>query len=279
MMPLAADRNHAPTRSMIMDDFIYRALFAGLVVALLTGPLGCLIVWRRMAYFGDTLAHSALLGVGLSMLWNIHPVLGVALLGLVIAISLVWLQRNRDLANDTLLGILAHTSLGLGLVVIAILQSRGMRIDLNAYLFGDILAVSQNELWLIFASAIILLPIIAWLWRPMIAISVHEDLARVEGVPVLKVRLVFMLLMAVVVAVAMKITGILLITALLIIPAAVARKFSSSPEQMALIAIVLGMLAVMMGLFSSLQWDTPTGPSIVVAAAALFFVSRFKRKN
>ncbi len=262
-----------------MDDFVYRALFAGLAVALLTGPLGCLVVWRRMAYFGDTLAHSALLGVALSMLWSINPVFGVALLGLVIAISLVWLQRNQDLASDTLLGILAHTSLGLGLVVIAILQSRGMRIDLNAYLFGDILAVSQNELWLIFASAGILLPIIAWLWRPMIAISVHEDLARVEGVAVVKTRLVFMLLMAVVVAVAMKITGILLITALLIIPPAAARRFASSPEQMAIIAIVLGMLAVMMGLFSSLQWDTPTGPSMVVAAAGLFFVSRLKRKS
>lgn len=262
-----------------MDDFIYRALFAGLMVALLTGPLGCLVVWRRMAYFGDTLAHSALLGVALSMLWSISPVFGVTLLGLVIAISLVWLQRYQDLASDTMLGILAHTSLGLGLVVIAILQSRGMRIDLNAYLFGDILAVSQNELWLILASVVILLPIIAWLWRPMIAISVHEDLARVEGVPVLKTRLIFMILMAVVVAIAMKITGILLITALLIIPPAAARRFSSSPEQMAVIAIGLGMAAVMMGLFSSLQWDTPTGPSMVVAAAALFFVSRLKRKS
>lgn len=262
-----------------MDDFIYRALLAGLAVALLTGPLGCLIVWRRMAYFGDTLAHSALLGVALSIMWSIHPVLGVALLGVVIAISLVWLQRYRDLASDTMLGILAHTSLGLGLVVIAILQSRGMRIDLNAYLFGDILAVSQNELWLIFASVVLLIPVVAWLWRPMIAIAVHEDLARVEGIPVLKIRLIFMLLMAVVVAVAMKVTGVLLITALLIIPAAAARKFSSSPEQMAAIAVILGMTAVILGMYSSLQWDTPTGPSIVVAAALLFFVSRVRKKS
>ncbi|MDH5425251.1 MAG: metal ABC transporter permease [Gammaproteobacteria bacterium] len=262
-----------------MDDFIYRALFAGLAVALLTGPLGCLIIWRRMAYFGDTLAHSALLGVALSIMWSIHPVLGVALLGLVIAISLVWLQRYRDLASDTMLGILAHTSLGLGLVVIAILQSRGMRIDLNAYLFGDILALSQNELWLIFASVLALIPVVAWLWRPMIAIAVHEDLARVEGIPVLKIRLIFMLLMAIVVAVAMKVTGVLLITALLIIPAAAARKFSRSPEQMAAIAVLLGMSAVVLGMYSSLQWDTPTGPSIVVAAALLFFVSRVRKKN
>ena len=261
-----------------MDDFIYRALIAGLAVSLLTGPLGCLVVWRRMAYFGDTLAHSALLGVALSILWEIQPVFGVALLGVVIAISLVWLQRNRDLATDTMLGILAHTSLGLGLVVISILQSRGLRIDLNAFLFGDILAVSQNEVWMILASVVLLLPVIGWIWRPMIAIAVHEDLARVEGVQVLKIRLIFMLLMAVVVAVAMKITGILLITALLIIPAAAARKFSTSPEQMALLAMVLGMMAVVMGLFSSLQWDTPTGPSMVVAAALLFFVSRFRKK-
>jgi len=260
-----------------MDDFIYRALFAGLAVAILTGPLGCLVVWRRMAYFGDTLAHSALLGVALSVLWSIHPVFGVTLLGLVIAVSLVLLQRHKDLASDTMLGILAHTSLGLGLVVIAILQARGLRIDLNAYLFGDILAISQQELWLIFVSVVVLLPVIAKLWRPMIAIAVHEDLARVEGVSVLKTRLMFMILMAVVVAVAMKITGVLLITALLIIPAAAARKFSHSPEQMAILAVILGMLSVMLGMASSLHWDTPTGPSIVVAAAILFFLSRVWR--
>lgn len=259
-----------------MDDFVLRALFVGLAVAVLTGPLGCLIVWRRMAYFGDTLAHSALLGVALSIMWHIQPVLGVALLGLIIAGSLVWLQRNRDLASDTMLGILAHTSLGLGLVVIAILQARGMRIDLNAFLFGDILAVTSNELWLLLGGVVLLLPLIAWIWRPMIAISIHEDLARVEGVPVLKVRLIFMLLMAIVVAMAMKITGVLLITALLIIPAAVARKFSASPEQMALLAVLAGMLSVLAGVLSSLQWDTPTGPSIVVAAALLFFISRFR---
>lgn len=260
-----------------MDDFIIRAIIAGLAVALLTGPLGCLIVWRRMAYFGDTLAHSALLGVALSIMWHVHPALGTALLGIVIAGSLVWLQRYQDLATDTMLGILAHTSLGLGLVVIAILQSSGLRIDLNAFLFGDILAVSQNELWLLLLSVLVILPLIGWIWRPMIALSIHEDLAKVEGVPVLKIRLVFMLLMAVVVAIAMKITGILLITALLIIPAAAARKFSASPEQMAILAMLVGMFSVLLGVLSSLRWDTPTGPSIVVAAALLFFISRFKK--
>jgi len=262
-----------------MADFVLYALLAGLAVAVLTGPLGCLVVWRRMAYFGDTLAHSALLGVALSIMWHVHPALGVALLGLIIAVSLVWLQRYHDLATDTMLGILAHTSLGLGLVVIAILQSRGIRIDLNAFLFGDILAISGRELQFLLLSVLVILPLIGWIWRPMIALSIHEDLARVEGVAVLKIRLVFMLLMAVVVAIAMKITGILLITALLIIPAAAARKFSTSPEQMAILAMLLGMVSVVVGVLASLQWDTPTGPSIVVAAALLFFVSRLKKKT
>lgn len=260
-----------------MHDFIINALLAGLAVAIVTGPLGCLVVWRRMAYFGDTLAHSALLGVALSIMWQVHAMLGVALLGIIIAGSLVWLQRYRDLATDTMLGILAHTSLGLGLVVIAILQSQGLRIDLNAFLFGDILAISREELAWLLLGVFLLLPLIKWIWQPMIAISVHEDLAKVEGVPVLKVRLIFMLLMAVVVAIAMKVTGVLLITALLIIPAAAARKFSSSPEQMAGFAMLLGMFAVLLGIWASLQWDTPTGPSIVVALALLFFLSRLKR--
>ena len=257
-----------------MDDFIWRALLAGLAVALLTGPLGCLVVWRRMAYFGDTLAHSSLLGVSLAIFWELNPIIGVAMLGLVIATSLVWLQRHGDLATDTMLGILSHSALGLGLVVIALMQAQGVRVDLMAFLFGDILAVSRQELLWILVGIVLILPVLGWLWRPLIAIAVHENLARVEGVNVTKVRLMFMVLMAIVVALAMKLTGVLLITAMLIIPAASARRFAKSPEQMAMIAILVGMLAVVIGLGSSIQWDTPAGPSIVVAAAILFFLSR-----
>ena len=251
-----------------MDDFLIRALLGGLGVALAAGPLGAFIVWRRMAYFGDTLAHSGLLGVALGIVLQVNPQLGVAATCLLIAIILVLLQRQRALAVDTLLGILAHTSLSLGLVTLAFLET--VRIDLTGYLFGDILAISPDDLYWIWGGAGLALAALGWLWRPLLAATVHEELAQVEGVPVFAVRLAFMLLIAIVIAVAMKVVGILLITSLLIIPAATARRFARSPESMALLAGGLGCIAVGAGLWASLRWDTPAGPSVVVAATTLF---------
>ncbi|MEZ5590159.1 MAG: zinc ABC transporter permease subunit ZnuB [Gammaproteobacteria bacterium] len=254
-----------------MDDFLLRALAGGMGLALLTGPLGSFIVWRRMAYFGDTLAHSGLLGVGLGIMLGIDPTLGVVMVCITIALCLVVLQRQRRLASDTLLGIMSHTALSLGLVALAFMQT--VRVDLISYLFGDILAISSTEVYWIWGGGVVVLLWLALLWRPLLALTVHEELAQVEGVPVFAVRLMFMLLMAVVIALAMKIVGILLITSLLIIPAATARRFAHNPESMAILASIVGMLAVGTGIWGSLTWDTPTGPSVVVAAALFFILS------
>ncbi len=251
-----------------MDDFLWRALLGGLGLAAVCGPLGSFIVWRRMAYFGDTLAHSGLLGVGLGVILGMDRSLGVVLVCATLAVLLVLLQRQRRLATDTLLGILSHTSLSLGLVTLAFIET--VRVDLVAYLFGDILAVTGQDLFWIWGGGVLVLLLLALLWRPLLAVTVHEDLARVEGVPVLAVRLAFMLLIAVVIALAMKLVGILLITSLLIIPPAAARRFAHTPEAMAGLAMLIGAIAVMLGLAASLHWDTPSGPSVVVAAAVLF---------
>lgn len=251
-----------------MDEFLLRALLAGLGVALVAGPLGAFVVWRRMAYFGDTLAHSALLGVALAYLLSIDLNLGVLIACVAVALVLLALQRQQRLASDTLLGILAHTALSLGLVTLAFLET--LRVDLMGFLFGDILAVGWRDVALIWAGGLVVLGALALLWRPLLAITVHEELAQVEGVPVVRVRLALTLLLAVVVALAMKVVGILLITSLLIIPAAAARRFSRTPEAMAVLAALAGGLAVTGGLAGSLRFDTPAGPSVVVAAALLF---------
>jgi len=254
-----------------MDDFLLRALAAGIGVAIIAGPLGVFVVWRRMAYFGDTMAHSALLGVALGFLLGINLQLGVIVVSVVMALLLLALQRQRQLASDTLLGILAHTSLSLGLVAIALQEN--VRVDLMGYLFGDILAVSTLDLAWIWAGGLLCLLVLALIWRPLLAITVHEELARVEGVAVARTQLIFMLLIAIVIAAAMKIVGVLLITAMMIIPAATARKLSKTPEQMALIASTVGALAVAVGLLASWQWDSPAGPSVVVAAFVIFVLN------
>ncbi len=254
-----------------MPDFLLNALLAGLALALVAGPLGSFVVWRRMAYFGDTLAHAALLGVALGLLLEVSPTLAVTVGCVLLAVLLVTLQQRQPLASDTLLGILAPTTLSLGLVVLSFM--RDVRIDLMAYLFGDLLAVSPGDLaWILGGSALVLLTLTA-LWRPLLAVTVHEELAKVEGLPIASLRLALMLLIAVVIAVAMKIVGVLLITSLLIIPAAAAQRHARTPEQMACGASLLGLLAVCAGLALSWFQDTPAGPSIVVSAAALFLLS------
>ena len=260
-----------PRESAMFDDFFVRAIAAGVGLALTTGPLGCFIIWRRMAYFGDTISHSALLGVALSLLFQINLTLSVFAVAALVSILLLFLQRRQALSADALLGILSHATLAIGLVIVAFMS--WVRIDLIAFLFGDILAVSQSDILVIWGGGIFVLAAIVWLWRPLLASTVNPELAEAEGLQPERARLFFMLLMAVVIAIAMKIVGILLITALLIIPAATARRFASTPEMMAVFASLLGAVAVVGGLFGSLRYDTPSGPSIVVAALVLFIIS------
>ena len=254
----------------MLSDFLLRALLGGLGVAAVAGPLGAFVVWRRMAYFGDTLAHSALLGVALGLVLQLNLNLAVIACCVILALLLVSLQRQHLVATDTLLGIMAHSALSLGLVAISLLDN--LRVDLMAYLFGDLLAVTPEDLYWIYGGGVLVAVLLYKLWEPLLAITINEELAHVEGVPVTAVRLALMLLIAVIIAVAMKIVGILLITSLLIIPAAAARRLSSTPEQMAIGAGLLGCLAIVLGLGLSYQWDTPAGPSVVVVAMLEFLL-------
>lgn len=253
------------------EPFLLRALAAGIGVAVVAAPLGCFVVWRRMAYFGDTLAHSALLGVSLGIITGLQPMLGVLIAASVSGLLLIGLQRLGGFAADTILGILAHSTLATGVVVLSFFER--LRIDLFGYLFGDILAVAPIDLLWIGAGGVVVLLALVALWRPLLATTVHADLAQVEGVSVLGMRIALVILLAIVVAVAMQIVGILLITSLLIIPPATARRLARGPVEMAVLAAVFGCLAVAGGLASSLTWDTPAGPSVVVAAAVLFVLT------
>ncbi|GGC10342.1 zinc ABC transporter permease [Marinobacterium zhoushanense] len=232
--------------------------------------MGAFVVWRRMAYFGDTLAHSALLGIALGFLFDINLNLAVVACCVLLALLLVSLQRQHIVATDTLLGIMAHSSLSLGLVAVALLDN--VRIDLIEYLFGDLLAIAPEDLYWIYGGGVLVLFLVWKLWDQLLAITINEELAKVEGVNTLGVRLALMLLIATVIAVAMKLVGILLITSLLIIPAAAARRLAHTPEQMAIYASLLGMIAVVGGITASWFWDTPAGPSVVVAALVEFLL-------
>ncbi|MES0879294.1 metal ABC transporter permease [Roseibium sp. SCP14] len=255
----------------MLDDFFTRALVAGVGVAVVAGPLGCFIIWRRMAYFGDTLSHAALLGVALSLLLEVNTTLAVGAVSVVIAVMLLSLRRSDTLSSDAILGLLSHSALALGLVSLAFMT--WVRVDLLGLLFGDILAVTKLDIAMIYVGGGLVLAVLVLVWRRLFAATVSPDLAAGEGLKPERAELIFMLLTAVVIAISLKIIGALLITALLIIPAAAARRLSATPEQMAVLAAVAGAASVVAGLYSSLNYDTPSGPSIVVAAMVLFIVS------
>lgn len=259
-----------------MVEILLFAALAGMAVALVSGPLGSLVVWQRMAYFGDTLAHSALLGAAVGLLLSIEPWLTVLAGALSIGTLLALMQANPQLNADSLLGIVSHSSLALGLLALGLFDAG--RVDLGSYLFGDLLAVSADDLGLI---AVVTLAILLLLWRywdSLLTLTVHPELAAVEGLPVLRLRLVQMVAVALLVAAAMRVVGVLLVTALLIIPANAARPWSRTPEAMAGLAAMIGVTAVLGGMALSFWLDTPTGPSIVALAAGLFALSFASRQ-
>lgn len=258
------------TDMSMFEDFVLRALAAGIGVALVVGVLGCFVVWRRMAYFGDSLAHSSLLGIALGLLYGFSINLGIIVVCTCFAVILVWMQHKHILATDTLLGILAHASLSFGMVALSFLDY--LQFDLHGYLFGDILTVTDSDLMWIYLGGAVVLGLLITNWPSLTLMTINEDLARAEGVNTFRTQLILMFLMTLVVAFSVRIVGILLITSMLVIPAATARQLARTPEAMAVCASLIGILAVLLGIGGSLLFDTPSGPSIVTAATLLFVI-------
>tara|TARA_Y100000591_G_scaffold303873_1_gene300073 strand:- start:208 stop:1008 length:801 start_codon:yes stop_codon:yes gene_type:complete len=261
----------------MLNDFFIRALIAGIGIALVTGPIGCFIIWRRLSFFGDTLSHSALLGVTIGFFFDINVAVSVFLISSAIALVLLKLQKTTKLPGDALLGLLAHSSLAVGLVVISFLSS--IRFDIMGLLFGDILAVNEIDLLIIWLGGAMILLILKIIWKPLFASTVNNELAEAEGMNPERANAIFTILLAAIIAISIKIVGLLLITGMLIMPAAMSRNISNNPQQMVKLSVVGGLLSVLIGLFSSLQFNSPSGPSIITAALVLFILTLIKIKR
>lgn len=272
MLPKRKIRENFAELIRMFEDYVLRAVVAGIGVAMMAGPLGCFIVWQKLAYFGDTMAHSALLGVAFALLFNINIILGIFIIAIIVSLALYILQMKEKLSGDSLLGILSHSTLAIGLVLIGFMT--WTNIDINSYLFGDILAVSPTDLIIIWCGCVIVLLTLFFLWNPLLTLTIDADIAKAENMKPERARFLFMFLLAIVIAVAINIIGILLITALLIIPAATARRFSSSPERMAILAALIGIIGTILGLYSSFLFDSRSGPSVVVTLFIMFIASR-----
>ena len=261
----------------MFDDFLFRALIAGIGIACVTGPLGCFVVWRRLSFFGDTLAHSSLLGVLLSISFDINVALSVFIVASIISLILLKLEKSTYLAGDSLLGLLSHSSLAIGLVVLGFLSF--IRFDIMGVLFGDILSVNVNDLLIIWIGGAVILLVLWFIWKPLFASTVNYELAEAEGMKPERVKAIFTILLAALIAISIKMVGLLLITGMLIIPAAMARNLSENPKQMVILSIVGGLLSVCIGLYASFEINTSSGPSIISIALLLFILSLTKIKK
>lgn len=259
-----------------MQDFLLRALIAGFGIALISAPLGCLLVWQRMIYFGATLSHSALLGIALGVMLKLNYQLSMLVICILISAFIAFYHRGEKLSNDTLLGILAHATLALGIILLAFFPKT--QSNIYGYLFGDILSVTWNDIGLIYIGACIVFGLLFFLWRPLILMITQGDWAHIDGYHVRLLRFSFLCLLSLTIAISMQIIGVLLIISLLIIPTAAARYFANSPESMALFSGLISMISVSIGLWASWTYDSPAGPSIVVAATLLFLVATLYSK-
>lgn len=256
---------------MLTEPFLIRALLAGIGLALVAAPLGCLVVWRRMSYFGSTVAHAGLLGVALGIMLRIDLTIGVIAVSLAIGALLILLERQQALPVDTLLGLLSHAALAAGLVAASKLA--GQRLDLMGYLFGDILAVTTTDLVWVWGGGAVIAGIVAVLWRALVASAVHEELAAAEGLNTRRAQAALVLILAFTIAVAMKIVGVLLVIAFLIMPAAAARPCASTPERMVGATAAIGVGGTVLGLLLSIAYDVPAGPAIVLVLSVAAFAT------
>ena len=254
-----------------LDDFLWRSIAAGLIMIAIAAPMGCLMVWQRLAFLSDTLGHAAIFGVAIGLLLHLLPIVGVLAVALLIVFSLARVASFNTALSETTLAIISHTGLAGGIILVGLLPAR--TVDLDAILFGDLLATSRGDLLGLLATALVLGVLLLRHWRDFVAVSVSREIAQAEGIAVRRVQLLMYAMIALLVAVMMKVMGVLLIAAMLVIPTTSARLFSSSPERMVAISALYGLAALAGGISGSYHFDWQTGPSIVVSATSLLLLS------
>jgi zinc transport system permease protein len=260
-----------------MNEFLIYSIIAGVVIVSSLCPLGCIVLWRRIPYFGDAIAHSSILGIVLGLMLNINITIAIILVSMVFAILLILL--HKEAISDILIVIFSYGFLSLGLFMIPFIISN-TQVDIFSYLFGDILLVDDAEIKLSLICSIFVLLWIFFRWKKLLLISINEDLAVVEGINLKRINLEFMLITAFMIAVSIKIVGVMLIAAMLIIPSTAARNLSTSPVQMLFFSIAIGIMAVSVGIISSYMIDSPSGPSIILSSLMLYVLSLiFKSKR
>jgi zinc transport system permease protein len=262
------------------STFVVRALIGLGLLTLLCGAMGIMVVNFRMAFFSDTISHSAFTGVALGLLLGVNPWITLVIFGIIVGLGIIRVKKNTELSTDTVTGVFFSTVIALGIAIIS--ARRGLSRNLQSYLFGDILTINESELTamiILFAVAMIF---IWFTYNRLLMIGMHEDLAFSKGINAALYQYMFAALLAIVVTFSIRAVGLLLVTALLILPAASARNIARSAGSLFWSSILLAFISGILGLIGSLKWDIATGASVILVASALFLAAnlfRILRRN
>ncbi|NRA41942.1 MAG: metal ABC transporter permease [Pseudomonadales bacterium] len=258
-------------------ELIYPSLIITACIALSAGLLSCFVVWRRMAFYADALSHSAILGTSVALLVAVHPLYGLMLYGLIVALALSHFSQKLQLSSDTFLAIISQTSLALGLLALSALPQQ---YSIEALLFGDILAASKADIWPAAVLSLAILAITIYHRQALVRLCLDEELAKTEGVNTQVMNALLMLMLVALIALAIQLLGVLLVSTLLLMPAATARSFARSPGMMLALSPIIAILACALGLSISIYFDKlMTGPTIVVVAACLWLLSLCRQQS
>lgn len=253
---------------LLSFPFMQRALFGGVLIAMLTSWMGVLVVLRQSSFFGDAIAHASLMGVALGLLIGFDPVLVAAAYAIFVSFGLPYLRKHSELPIDSLLGFILPFSMGVGVILLAFIP--GYQPELISFLFGSILAVGWVDIAVVSSLTVVTLIAMAVIKNKLVFASFDSEYAKVSGIPVHRIDVFYHVLLAVTIVAGIRLVGIVLVNALLVIPASTVRLFAGSLKQMFLFTPVVALFVTIVGLVISFFANIPTGPAIAVVSGSVF---------
>jgi zinc transport system permease protein len=257
-------------------DFMVRAFEAGIIIAIIAPLIGIFLVVKRYSLLADTLSHVSLVGVALGILGNINPLITALITTVIMAFGMENLRENKKIFGESVLALFLSGSLAIAIIIIGL--ARGLNINVLAYLFGSITTVTETDIYLIFGIGLIVLFTTVIFYRRLFLISYDEEMAAANGLAVKSYNLLLIILAAVTVSLAMRVVGILLVGALMVIPVITAMQFGRSFKQTLILSVILSLVAVVAGLFISFYFDIASGATIVLTSLILFISSLIVNK-
>lgn len=253
-------------------EFMKRSLIAMVLIAPTAAAMGIHVVNFRMSFYSDAISHSAFTGIALGIILGFDPLMTMVVFGLVIGMLIVRVRRSSQLSVDTIIGVAFSTAVALGIVLVS--ARRGLTRNLHSFLYGDVLAVREGEVLIMFVLALAVLIYSGWLYNRLILMSINGEVARTRGINTSLQEYIFSLLLALVVCLSIRVVGILLVTALIIVPAAVGRSLARNAGQLFWISTITALISAVTGLALSYYWDSATGATVVLVCAAFFFIAQ-----